>query len=96
LRTGSIFGWSAVVGNTVYTSGATCKEHCQTIRISRENLQKLCKEDPDAGRIILNLLADSVSSRWSNAKNQIQSLLKDNVNARQEANTQLRGARKET
>ena len=79
---GNIFGWSAAVGNKAYTSGAVCKDDCQTIRISSRDLQGLCAEEPEASRIILNLLAESVSSRWADAKNQIQSLLKTTVSAK--------------
>ncbi len=79
---GDIFGWSAAIGNTVYTSGTVCIEDCQTIRISNRELHKLCAREPEAGRIILNLLAKSVSSRWDDAESQIQSLLNTTISAK--------------
>jgi len=79
---GNIFGWSAAIGNAVYTSGTVCKEDCQAIRISGRDLRKLCSREPEAGRIILNLLAESVSLRWVDAKSQIQSLLNTTVNSK--------------
>lgn len=79
---GDIFGWSAAIGNTVYTSGTVCKEDCQTIRISNRELHTLCAREPEAGRIILNLLAESVSARWVDAKSQIQLLLNTTVSAK--------------
>ena len=82
LSKGDIFGWSAAIGNSVYTSGTVCKENCQTLRMSGRDLHKLCKREPEAGRIILNLLAESVSSRWVDAKTQIQSLLHNTVSAK--------------
>ena len=75
LDQGAIFGWSAAIGNAVYTSGAVCKEDCQAVRISSRDLHNLCAKEPEVGRIILNLLADSVSSRWDDAQGQIQKLL---------------------
>ena len=79
---GDIFGWSAAIGNTVYTSGTVCREDCQAIRIRGQELHKLCAKELEAGRIILNLLAESVSSRWVDAKSQIQTLLNTTVNAK--------------
>ena len=94
LPQGSIIGWSAVIGNATYTSGAICKENCQAIRMSKRDLHKLCAKEPDAGRIILNLLAESVSSRWHDAKSQIQVLLNETVSAKQYANSRKRRKRR--
>jgi len=95
LEQGSIIGWSAVIGNTAYTSGAVCKEDCQAIRMSSRDLHELCAREPGAGRIILDLLAESVSSRWQDARSQIQMLLNSTVTARQCANSRKRRNRKE-
>ena len=95
LAPGNIVGWSAAIGNATYTSGAICKEDCQTIRMSGRDLHKLCAKEPEAGRIILNLLAESVSSRWQDAKSQIHALLTNTVNARQCTKTRTRRKRKE-
>ena len=95
LSEGSIIGWSAVIGNATYTSGAACKENCYAIRMSSRDLHKLCAREPEAGRIILNLLAESVSSRWQDAQSQIQALLNNTVSARQLAKSRKRRKRKE-
>ena len=95
LPQGSIIGWSAVVGNATYTSGAVCKENCQAIRMSKRDLHKLCAKEPDAGRIILDLLAESVSSRWHDAKSQIQGLLNETVSAKQGTKSRKRRKRKQ-
>jgi CRP/FNR family transcriptional regulator, cyclic AMP receptor protein len=91
LGQGGIIGWSAVVGNATYTSGAVCKEDCRAIRMTGRDLHKLCVTQPEAGRLILDLLADSVSSRWQNAREQIQTLLNSSVSARQCENSRKRG-----
>ena len=95
LTEGSIIGWSAVIGNTTYTSGAFSKEDIDAIRMSSRDLHNLCAKNPDAGRIILNLLAESVSSRWKDAQSQIQALLNNTVSAKQSAKSRKRRKRKE-
>ncbi len=92
---GSIIGWSAVIGNSTYTSGAICKKDFQAIRMSKRDLHRLCAKEPEVGRIILNLLAESVSSRWHDAKSQIQVLLNETVSAKQCAKSRKRRRRKE-
>jgi CRP-like cAMP-binding protein len=79
LATGSIFGWSAAIGNAAYTSGAVCKVSCRTIRMRGQELHRFCWQEPEAGYLVLELLAEAVSSRWSNAKEQIHSLLNTSV-----------------
>jgi CRP-like cAMP-binding protein len=90
LAHGSIIGWSAVIGNATYTSRAVSKADLHAIRMTSRGLHKLCEDEPEAGRIILNLLADSVSSRWTDAREQIQSLLNSSVNARREDSSRKR------
>lgn len=92
---GSIIGWSAVIGNTAYTSGAICKDNTLAIRMSKRDLHKLCAKEPEAGRIILDLLAESVSSRWHDARSQIQNLLNNTVSGKQRTNSHKRRKKKE-
>lgn len=94
LAQGSIIGWSAVIGNATYTSGAVCQEDCRAIRMSNRNLHNLCATEPETGRIILDLLAESVSARWQDAQNQIQRLLNSSVSARQCENAHKRRKRR--
>ena len=95
LEQGSIFGWSAAIGNAAYTSGAVSREDCQAIRISSRDLHNLWAKEPEAGRIILNLLADSVSPRWDDAQNQIQVLLNTTISDKQKTKARVRKRRKE-
>jgi hypothetical protein len=84
-----------VVGNATYASKAICKEDCQAIRMASRDLHKLCATEPEAGLIILDLLADSVSARWQNAREQIQTLLNSSVSARQNRHVRRRRIKKE-
>jgi len=95
LVSGNIVGWSAAIGNATYTSGAVCKEDCRAIRMSSRDLHKLCSREPEAGRIILNLLAESVSPRWQNAQGQIETLLNTNIKAKRKTRSRTRRKRKE-
>jgi CRP-like cAMP-binding protein len=70
-----LFGWSAVVGSQTYTSSVTAIEDLETFRIHGNELRRLCVDHPDAGRDILERLANVVSSRWKNADEQVKSIL---------------------
>jgi len=74
-----LFGWSAVVGSRTYTSSVTAIEGLETFRIQGSELRKLCMEHPDAGREILEQLANAVSSRWKNAHEQVKSILVNGI-----------------
>lgn len=71
--TGGLFGWSAVVGSDKYTSSAVAIEPVNAYRIQGRELRRFCREHPEAGREILDCLADNVSFRWKNAHKQVQS-----------------------
>lgn len=75
VREGGIFGWSAIAGNTVYTSGAVCEAVCKTRRIRGTDLRKLVAEHPHAGKVLLDRLAASVSNRWQNTQLQVREIL---------------------
>ena len=72
---GGVFGWSAMVGSDTYTSTAIAIEDLEAYRIHGSDLRKFCREHPEAGRDILERLADGVSSRWKDAHKQVQSIL---------------------
>jgi CRP-like cAMP-binding protein len=71
----SLFGWSAVLGSETYTSSATAIEDVKAYRIQGSELRKFCVEHPEAGKEILERLADGVSSRWKDAHKQVKSIL---------------------
>jgi CRP-like cAMP-binding protein len=79
LKPGDAFGWSAVVGNPIYSSGIMSSGPVQAIRIPGASLARLCREHPNTGSVILNRLASGVSGRWKDARVQVQTLLKDSL-----------------
>ncbi|MBK7317838.1 hypothetical protein [Candidatus Villigracilis affinis] len=47
----------------------------ETIRIRGSHLLALVRDHPETGKIIMDRLANVVSSRWKNARTQVQALL---------------------
>ncbi len=79
LQAGGIFGWSAVVGNDIYTSDAVSTTPVRLMRLKGSDLRRLCKQHPAEGGRILEKLAASVTPRWVNARRQIQGLLQESL-----------------
>jgi len=76
LKDGDVFGWSAIVGGSSYSSSVVSESTLESIRIRREHLRDIVKNYPDVGQIIIDRLALNVSPRWKNAHKQIQPLMK--------------------
>jgi CRP-like cAMP-binding protein len=81
VEVGGLFGWSAVVGSPRYTSSGIAIEDLDVIRVRGEDLHKLCLENPEAGRVILDKLASAVSARWKDAHEQIKAVLKNGISS---------------
>ncbi len=79
LRTGDLFGWSAVVGHHRYTSDAISTTAIRTVRLRGKDLRRLCAEHPTVGGSILAKLAAAVSPRWVDARKQIRLLLQESI-----------------
>ena len=79
LHAGDVFGWSSVVGGETYTSSAVSEDSMEAIRIGGAELQELCKEHYRAGCTILEKLAEVVSPRWKNAKDQVRDMLQNKL-----------------
>jgi len=77
------FGWSAVVGSQKYTSSALAIEELETIRIHSNELRRLCMEQPEVGKVILERLANNVSSRWRDTHKQLKSILAKGMQKKQ-------------
>jgi CRP-like cAMP-binding protein len=75
LREGDVFGWSAVIGSERYTSTILSETPLESIRIRGADLWRLAEEHPQIGRLVIDRLAGMVSPRWTNAHEQIESLL---------------------
>ena len=80
LKDGDVFGWTAVVGGSKYSSSVVSETDLESIRIRREFLQKLLAKNPETGKIIIDRLALIVSPRWKNAHDQIKPLIRTERN----------------
>ena len=74
-----LFGWSALIGSTKYSSSGVAIESLNALRIKGSDLRNLCQENPQAGTVILDRLASAVSSRWQNAHEQVRSILQNGM-----------------
>ena len=84
---GGVFGWSAVVGNPAYTSGAVAKEDLDAIRVRGADLRGLAVQHPKVGRIILDKLAAKVSTRWKDSTRQARQILEEAINTEKQKGT---------
>jgi len=50
---GGVVGWSAALGSEAYTSGAVCSAYSQLARLRGNDLRELCRENPEAGILVL-------------------------------------------
>ena len=80
VEAGGLFGWSALIGSTKYTSSGVAINELSALRIRGLDLRKLCQESPEAGKVILDRLAGAVSSRWKDAHEQVRSILESGLN----------------
>ncbi len=79
LHDGSIFGWSAVLGNPYYSSSVVCDTDCETLVVTGKDLRILESKHPKTAQIVMNQLANAVSARWENAQTQVKSMLKKGI-----------------
>jgi CRP-like cAMP-binding protein len=76
---GGVVGWSALLGNRVYTSGAICTSQCQLVRVRGAELRDLCEHHSETGVVILERLAAVIAERLRNTHDEIFKLLKQGV-----------------
>ncbi len=75
VKPGGIVGWSAALGNRVYTSAAICSNCVQLVRVRSRDLRYLCNVYPDTGILILDRLASVIAERLHNTHDQVMELL---------------------
>lgn len=83
LRDGDVCGWSSVTGAEKYTSSAISVTALKTLRIRGASLRTFCMEHREIGASILEKLAEVVSPRWKNAKDQVRDMLQNKVGNKQ-------------
>jgi len=79
IRPGGVFGWSAVLGNPVYSSSVVCNTECETLVVKGADLRALGPQHPQTAHAVMNRLADAVSARWENARMQVRSMVQKGI-----------------
>jgi CRP/FNR family cyclic AMP-dependent transcriptional regulator len=79
VRPGGVIGWSAVIGRQHYTSAVICSSHMKTLRLRSADLQALCEQHPETGRLILSRLTDILAERFRNIRPEVLALLENNM-----------------
>jgi CRP-like cAMP-binding protein len=79
LQAGGVFGWSSVLGNSVYSSSVVCVTACEVLMICGNALRDLREAHPQTGVLVMDNLARSVSARWASAQTQVKSMIHKGV-----------------
>ena len=79
IQPGGVFGWSAVLGNSTYSSSLICTQACEVLVICGQDLQTLMNDHPQTGRVVLDRLARAVAFRRSNAEAQVKAMLNEGI-----------------
>lgn len=75
INPGGVFGWSAAIGRTLYSSGALTAENSQGYRISKARLIELCAENPETSAKLLKHLAVLVNNPMDPAHAEVLKIL---------------------
>ncbi len=75
VKSGGVVGWSAALGNRMYTSAASCSDSTELVRVSARDLRRLCEQCPETGILILDRLASVIAERLHHTHAQIMELL---------------------
>jgi CRP-like cAMP-binding protein len=81
LAPGGVFGWSAALGHSVYTSAALTTCDVTVLRFLGKELQNLCNCDPETGFALLQRLANVIGERLMNTQPQILSILAEGMDS---------------
>ncbi|HEX7557429.1 MAG TPA: cyclic nucleotide-binding domain-containing protein [Leptolinea sp.] len=70
-----IFGWSAALGRSKYTSSAYATVPSIAIRIQVNHIQQFCEKNPQLGMILLERLASGIAYRLRSTHDEVLALL---------------------
>jgi len=79
VKAGGVVGWSAALGNRLYTSAAVCARYTQMLRVRGADLRDLCRQHPETGILILERLAEIIAERLRHTHKQVVELLKEGM-----------------
>ena len=75
-----VFGWSAALGHSSYSSGAITNSDVKLIRLQAGNLQKLCALDQETTALFLDRLVSVISGKLHDSHQEILTLFSKGLN----------------
>jgi CRP-like cAMP-binding protein len=72
---GQAFGWSAMVQPYKFTASARCVADSKVVTVDGENIRKLAREDCHVGFVIMEKLAQVISTRLRETRMQLISAI---------------------
>jgi CRP-like cAMP-binding protein len=79
IQPGGIFGWSAAMGNPIYTSGAVCVLDSEVLSIRGADLRMLCEKHAELGEVVLIRLSAIIAERQQSQQSRVNSILADGL-----------------
>ena len=79
IEAGGVFGWSAALGRSSYTSGAVCTADGRCLSIRGRDLRRICQDHPATGVILLERLAEVIALRLTSTHDHVMELLRQGV-----------------
>jgi CRP-like cAMP-binding protein len=79
IEAGGVFGWSAALGRSSYTSGAVCTADGRCLSIRGPDLRRICEDHPATGVILLERLAEVIALRLTSTHVHVMELLRQGV-----------------
>jgi len=79
IEAGGVFGWSAALGRSSYTSGAVCTADGRCLSIRGRDLRRICEDHPATGVILLERLAEVIALRLTSTHDHVMDLLRQGV-----------------
>ncbi|MFQ5942491.1 MAG: Crp/Fnr family transcriptional regulator [Anaerolineales bacterium] len=80
IEPGGVFGWSAALGRSRYTSSAKCTEEGEALSVGRNELRGFYREHPSIGVPILEGLAAVLAKRMHGTQEVLVDLLISGMN----------------
>lgn len=62
-RAGECFGWSSLIDRSHYSASAVCNAPTSLMRLEKTDVRRVMKNDPAAGLIFMERLADMIGDR---------------------------------
>ena len=79
IEAGGVFGWSAALGRSSYTSGAICTADGRCLSIRGRDLRRICEDHPATGVILLERLSEVIALRLTSTHDHVMELLRQGV-----------------